>query len=270
MLVVRGDYEVVAKTSEQSRLRLLRLLHVILMAAGQRGYGVRLQAPRDERRRERGHRALQVVIDEDAAISISAHEHLIRKVREKNDREKRWSFLDREYDLVPSGRFVLALRIPWATDTRTRWQDDGKGRLEDRIGEIVWAIGEAANSLIVHRARVAEEARHAEIRQMAAEERAREERQCAEEERRRQERAAQIATHEQGLREDLVRMAGAWRQADTVRAFLDAVEVAVPAADRAEGFRVWLRWATEYAGQLDPLNMPQKIAKALEPDLASG
>lgn len=98
-----------------------------------------------------------------------------------------------------------------------------------------------------------------------AEEKARERRERAEEERQRREQEAREAAHRQGLHDDLLGMANDWKQANIVRAFLAAVEVAVRVPNRGERFRAWLHWATEHVAGLDPLNAPQQIGKALEP-----
>ena len=56
-------------------------------------------------------------------------------------------------------------------------------------------------------------------------------------------------------------MARRWAVASHVRAFLGAVEEAVPPGERHEGFVAWLRWANDKAAALGRLNEPRKIAK---------
>lgn len=49
--------------------------------------------------------------------------------------------------------------------------------------------------------------------------------------------------HERELGKDLAAMAGAWRGARQLRAFLGAVEEGTPAELKTEGFCLWLRRA---------------------------
>jgi hypothetical protein len=74
---------------------------------------------------------------------------------------------------------------------------------------IVWAISETRRGLALHRARLAEQARHAEIARNVAAEREHERRLKAEEERRRREREEREAAHQRGVADALVKMATA-------------------------------------------------------------
>lgn len=85
----------------------------------------------------------------------------------------------------------------------------------------------------------------------------------AEEERQHRERGEREAAHQKALADDLVKMAAAWRQAETIRAFLGTVTEKVADADRSEDFAAWFAWAKEHAEKMDPLTEPKKIAKAL-------
>jgi hypothetical protein len=151
MMTIRGDYRPILKVGETTRRRALRLLHTIFHTVEEHGHQVRLRTSADETPWLRGRSALAVVVDGDP-IAVSLREHLTRLNREPNERERRWPIFARKYDLKPSGELILELHIPWGADTRTRWRDSEKGRLEDVLGEILWAIKEAAHGLVVHRA----------------------------------------------------------------------------------------------------------------------
>jgi hypothetical protein len=88
---------------------------------------------------------LQIVVD-DQPVQISLREHLNRRIHEKTEDEKRHTWLARKYDLEPSGNLILELHVPWGTDTRKRWRDGERGRLEDFLGEIV-CLTSITNSL---------------------------------------------------------------------------------------------------------------------------
>lgn len=264
MLAVRGHREVILKIGEPSRRRVLRLLHTIFTAVEARGPHIRLAKLSEESDWARGRRSLEIVIDE-APVEVTLREHLHRREHEKSEHEKRWPWMGRKYDLEPSGDLMLELRVPWGTGTRTRWRDGEKGRLEDLLGEVIWAVDEAARSLVGHRARLAEQSRLAEIARKEAEERERERQRRAEEERQRREREAREAAHRKALEDDLLRMANEWREADVVRSFLRAVEARLPEPERSSDLRRWLTWATAHAESLDPLRAPERIAKPLAP-----
>jgi hypothetical protein len=267
MPTVRGFSEAVLKVGESTRRRALRLLHLLFKSVEERGHAVRLRKSADTSEWQRGRCALEFVVDGEA-IGLSFHEHLTRKPHEKTEREKRWSVFERSYDLEPSGRLILDLRVPWPTDTRTTWRDTEKGTLESLLPEIVWAVDEAGRALATHRSRLAEQARQAEAARKIAEEREKERLRLEAEEKRRRDELEARAAYKRGLERDLRVMTRRWSSAQAIRSFLAAVEDAIPVVDRGEGARRWLAWAFEYAERLDPLNEPHKIPKDLEPELS--
>lgn len=266
MLAVRGFQQVVLKLGENSRKRALRLLHTLFGSVEKHGHQVRLRRPAETSNWQKGMRAVEIVVD-GAVIDVSLREHLNRTVHQQTEQEKRWTFLSQKYDLQPSGNLLLELHIPWGTDTRTHWRDTEKERLEDLLGEMVWVVDEAARALVGHRERLAERERQAEIDRKVAEEKERERRRREAEEKRRQAEVEARARYQRAVERDLRRAAHHWAVSQQLRSFLDAVEEAVPATDRGEGFRGWLKWAEAYAHRLDPLSEPYKIAKVLDPDL---
>jgi hypothetical protein len=264
---VRGFSQVVLKVSEESRRRALRLLHTLFLNVEARGHQVRLRKPSDPSGWNAHRCALEVVIDGEA-IEMCLREHLNQRLHEKTEAEKRWSWLGRTHDLVASGNLVLELRIGWASDIRKRWRDRENERLEGYLGQVIWAVDEAARALVAYREWQAERARLAEEERKVAEEQTRERRRLEAEEQRRKEELKARERYRRGLERDLARAAHFWASSRRIRRFLDAVEETIPVSDRGEGFRNWLKWAHGYARSLDPLSAPHKLARVLEPDLA--
>jgi hypothetical protein len=254
--------------SQPTRKRAVRLLHSLFVAVEEHGHEVRLSDRSGSPSCERGRRALEIVIDA-SAMEVSLREHLARQVHERTALEEKWTTLARRYDLEPSGDLILELSVPWGTRARTRWRDGEKARLEDLLGEVVGAVHQAAEDLVVHRAQVAEEARRAEVARSLAEEAERKRQHLAEEVRERRQREERFATHRAWLADDLMAMATSWRAAEMLQAFLGALDAKVPSHDRPENFAAWFEWAKEYATRLDPLKDPQALAKVLEPDLTN-
>jgi hypothetical protein len=77
------------------------------------------------------------------------------------------------------------------------------------------------------------------------------------------------AKHQEVLRNNLCAMARHWNEPREVRAFLLAIEQAVPAHDRTEILAAWLEWAAQQVAALDPLMNPDRIAKRMEPALTT-
>lgn len=148
----------------------------------------------------------------------------------------------------------------------TRWRDGEKnGRVEERLGEVLWALDEARRGLAAQQARKAEHERVAEVARQEAAVLQREREREAEEERRHQAEVARAAAHRKALEEHLLRTATAWQQASTVRAFVEAVATALPEGKRGGHVTAWLEWATSFCRELDPLTHPEKVARAVAP-----
>ncbi len=264
MFAVGGHRHVTLKVGEITRKRALRVLHALFSAVEERGHQVRLSKPSERAEWTRAPRTLEFVVG-DAAIEVSIREHLTQRAHEKTETEKKWAFMARKYDLEPSGDLVFEITVPWGTDTQTRWRENEKHRFEDFLGEILWAIDRAAETLVAHRAKVADDAKQAEIARKIAEDIERERKRKAADERQRREREARHAAHRKALHDDLVKMTTDWREADAVRAFLSAVDATMPNAARSEKFSAWFKWAGAQVLALDPLLRPEAIAKAIDP-----
>lgn len=65
-------------------------------------------------------------------------------------------------------------------------------------------------------------------------------------------------------------MALRWREVERVRAFLAAVDAAMPEALRSERFTAWLVMARNYVAEFDPLANLDTIAKDIKPPTNAG
>jgi hypothetical protein len=129
----------------------------------------------------------------------------------------------------------------------TRWEDHDGCLLEDQITEAI--VGMAVAGAHLHRRWVEEQAASQKKQQQEKERRARE--QKAEAEGRERERAAATET---AKRDALLTDAVAWRNAETVRAFVAAAGSAMTGGAVTHGFESWARWALAEATRLDPIS----------------
>ena len=74
--------------------------------------------------------------------------------------------------------------------------------------------------------------------------------------------------HEAALAEDLKDMSDRWHHARRIREFVSAAELALVASvqDDPVERRGWLEWARAYADAIDPICMPDSIAKVVTPE----
>ncbi len=168
---------------------------------------------------------------------------IVERLRRVSHPPPKTSFFGRPtIELVSSGR--LTLEVNPARGAGRSWSD-GVGPLEDALGDVVLGVEDALDE---HRKRREED----EARRLAEEAaRAR----AAEEARRAEYRGALV--------KDLRDMAQRWEEARRVRAFLEAVEPALPVPD--EQATTWLRWAREWAQGHDPLGQPASVPKLVTP-----
>jgi hypothetical protein len=261
VVIVRGQREMVLRMAESNRGRVLWLLHALFVAAEERGCTVRFTKGQQWEAS-----SLQLLMD-GAPVDIAVREHLQRKAHEKAKWERDMpDWLARKYDLEPSGKLLLELDVSWGAETTTRWRDGEKsGRLEERLGEVLWALEEARRGLAAHRAGMAERERLAEVARADGEVRRREREEAAEAERRWLAEVARAAAHRKALGDDLLRAASAWQQASTVRAFVSAVATAIPEDRREPHVGAWFEWAATFCRELDPLSAPMTVPRAVVP-----
>lgn len=158
------------------------------------------------------------------------------------------AMVNRRYEYAPSGQLVLEISAPWGDPSvRRRWADGAKRKVENVLGDVVLGLERSAAAW----------ARWDEDRERERRQRQEEERKAAEEERR--------AAHRAAMSAHLSKAARRWQEAQTITAFLAAVEVRVPPSERSTAFSEWLAWAETHARKLDPLRRPEKLAMPLEP-----
>jgi hypothetical protein len=138
-----------------------------------------------------------------------------------------------DYEAKGTGRLRLELVGPLGTTRRTsKWADRKSWRLEDKLGDVSWAI--EARSV---------DARHAAERK-AAEEAERQQRWEAAME------SARAAAIEQRRGATLRAQVAAWHEAEQIRVWCDAAATRHP-TDPAAG--AWIDWARNYADRVDSL-----------------
>ena len=193
--------------------------------------------------------AIKVNIADRPPVELWMTEHLKRSPHVATADEKSWGALFvRKYDYAHSGELLIEIDAPYAPDgIRRRWSDSSKTPLEDKLGDLVVGVHRAADAL---------QAREDEWRRR---------RQLEEEKRNKELEAARRREHHEALARDLRDMANRWKEAMTLRAFVDAVENDTPADARSSDFSTWVAWARTYAAQFDPLMRPTTIAKRVDP-----
>lgn len=174
------------------------------------------------------------------------------------------------YDAGATGELNLQLRVeqPWIFRGRqSRWGDRTSWKLEERLSHVFREIEER----VIKADRVAEEER------VAAEKRAEEARRAAEERERQWHSLMEQAKKRlvESQRATVLRsQEQAWREAERLREYCDAMEVAHGKhPESAE----WIAWARDFASRLDPLSErpsmpepPEETPEALQEHLPKG
>jgi len=244
---VRGDGHAVFKVGKETERRGLLLLDALFKALTARGHQVEL---RNRSEVDRRRSALLVTINREA-VEFWLVEHADRSAhvptaKELGDQTRfSWS-TPQKFDFTASGRLALEATWTHAEGLRRRWSDGPRQRLEHLLGEAVVGLEAIAAEL-------------GEQRQQLEQERCAEQRRRDEEERKRR----RAAKH-QALANHLVETASRWREAATVRSFLQAACERVPERERSAQFTRWLDWAKEYVERHDPLGDPESIPQALD------
>jgi hypothetical protein len=145
------------------------------------------------------------------------------------------------------GRDTLCLTISTAHEAVSgiplSWRDEDGRKLEQQLTEII--IGMAVAGEHLHRKWLEQQAAWARQRQEEAEREALLRK--AEEERRERERIAAI---EKAKRDALRHDAKAWREANDIRAYVEAIRNTIGSSEIAEA---WARWALAEADKIDPI-----------------
>jgi hypothetical protein len=262
------------EVSRTQVLRATRIVHAVAIEAERRAWSAK--APSES---EDGHGRLSWTGTKDGHLRISAegHDFWLRlheegvhtrgpweqEVRRYRNVSRSWSwYRDRKlpsgpYDADASGRMKLELFCAeyWMFRGRqSRWSDRRSWRLEERLSHLFREIAE----------RVVEAKRAAKDKRIeAAQEAAAARREAAERERQwlkliEQAKERLVEAHRaQRLEEQAV----AWRQAELVRRYCDALEAAQGHDPHAAE---WLAWARSHADSLDPLTKPPTMPEPPE------
>lgn len=248
MLAIRGEGHAVLKVGRETEKRALHILNAIFKALRDRGHGVRLRGGAAYGRESL---VLEALVGGEDPVEfwliehVNQSDHVLTEEERKTKARGGYSWAP-THDFEASGRLIVETHSPGAVELRRRWADGKKQRLEDILGEVVIGLEAVSQAWRADRQR---RARETEVR---------------EDEQRRREEAEHQATHRRALGDDLVRMATAWRTAETVRLFLAAVGEKVPEDERTEQFAAWFAWAKNYMEGMDPLKTPDTIAKHLD------
>lgn len=205
--------------------RALLIMDAILKASEKRGYNVTVSS---------GHQGEETrIVKEGEEVRVSLYEH-IRKVKQEltPEEKKKPPYLLSIPDKYQSdGKLTVKINVRWSS--YQKWSDRKNEPLENRLNDIVAAIVALLESLVYEKRRREEEERHRQevIRQREEEKRKREQ-----------------------LEADVYQ----WRKSENIRDYLDAYETKlikekgriISGSSEAE----WLKWAREYASNLNPLN----------------
>lgn len=148
-----------------------------------------------------------------------------------------------KYDYLPTGRFELYLdpAIWGAPGYKKKWSDSTKKPLEDQLRDIIQGAILIASAL----------KKEGESRERA--ERVRDEQRLKE-----AQEAKRIA-EEEARRRALDNHVANWVKSKQLRAFINDFEKRLMSRRYSEQakqeFRSWIRWASEYANQLDPITL---------------
>lgn len=248
---IRGIGHAVLKVGKDTEPRALRILDALFKAMATRGHEIRF----GERHAGAREYTLEAVIG-GRNVEFWLVERLnqtdhVETAKEKEDKARyNWSHAPR-FDQSPSGELTLEAKAPWNAGFRHRWRDSDKQLIEQRLGEVVLGLEAAAEAWVAQDEHI-EQQRRAVAK--AAHERKLE---------------GLRAAHTEALAKDLIAMANAAEQAETVRRFLQRLEATVPSGQRSDEFTTWLRWAGDHAARLDPLSKPETVAKRMAPDLSN-
>ena len=226
--------------------RALRILQALVLAAEERGWGVRnVEAGHETRRRgggdwtgaNHGH-VLVSVEDFSQAIQIREEGLPSRAQWEKELQASRpyWAGEPRQkpigkYEEKATGKLAIAL-VP--SFGGRKWADRKSWMLEKKLPEVIQEIEISA----------------------AADRHRREEAERAKERRQREWEAAMEAAKEKYLEawraDKLIKRGETWRQVEDLKAYCDAVEARHP-LDRNPETAQWVAWARSYIERVDPL-----------------
>ena len=261
--------------------RAVRIVHVIATETERRGWSVTSSTSEDRDGSgadgrlniEAGGHDFWLHLDEKGVKERGPWEEQVQRVR---DIAARWGshggrdYPSGPYDADATGELGLHLGVnrDWIfRGHQSNWGDRASWQLEERLPHVFREI----------EARIVKADRAEEEERIAAEKRAEEERRAAEERERRwhllmdRARSSLVETQRAAL---LRSQEKAWREAERLREYCDAMEAA---HGGSSGSAEWIAWARDFASRLDPLGEPpimpeppEETPEALQEHLPDG
>ena len=244
---LHGDSGATIRLSPAIQPRALLLLDGLAKALAVRGHEVRFTEPPER------HRPCTLSVH---LSGVEVHLHLVeplvkaqhQRTPEEEARFKKYGFaLARTFELRPSGRLVLSVGSHYSG---RKWSDTAHRTLEGQLGKALLGIEDVAEDRVAAN--------------LAAQEREVRER---EEQHLRDVEQVKV-NYQRALVEDLDKMVARHERASQLRAFLHALDIAVPRQERTAGFAEWVDWAEARAADLDPLTTPKSISKVVRLDFS--
>ena len=181
----------------------------------------------------------------DEIIPFALNEDLNRTEKkltaaQMKEKEKHpWMYSRQEYEYSPNGILSLRIKSDDPLNTRKKWCDGRRQRLEDCLNSFVGGIIKTAIAM-----------KHLRV------ERERKEREWQEERQRREERE-KIRQEEEEKMKVLDREGESWHRSQKIRSYIEAVKkwgIQKYGEIKPDGkLQQWLTWATRQADRLDPL-----------------
>lgn len=236
-----------------SKDRVIGIVDALARACRDRGFALRDGKPGN---RYYGHAA--IVID-DVALWPVLDERMrrvpYRMTEEEVARRRRGGYVyTRTYSYEPTGELTLKIEGPFSTGLQSTWKDSRHQKIETRLNEVMVGLRALANHQLEERRKAAERKRRYDLIQEQ-----------------RGELRQQIVQERKAV-ETLEADAKAWNRAQTLRAYIAAVEHQQVEHGERDGRRGWITWARQQADRLDPLttspssilDIPEHDYKAIE------
>lgn len=244
-LKLRGYGCAVLKVSKEHRRRAILIFDALFKACDENRYKIHFApppqyGPYELKIRSQGE---EIGIGVSERITQTDHKLTPKEIAEKKGGGYSWA---PKYDYTPTGRLTVSLNARYRALKRNSFADGTGRKLEDVLGSVVLALQDGFASLV----------------RMRQEDQVVAERQREEQERRAREQRR--AEHRKALVQDLREMAGQWREAQELRAFLHAVNERIPDQERTGGVLEWLEWARSAVDELDPLAAIERVPKRLD------
>lgn len=225
----RGSDVLDVRVSPLSTSRALRILNTLVKEAERLGFSFATA---------RGRFPESYIVIRGEKVQFGLTEKMRREKRQTKGQRRSW--LDPEWEYLPTDLLQLELKNEYTYGGRKRWRDTKRQKLENMIGAFLSGAFDAALAAKEQRRKWAEERKRREETERL---------------RREQER---LRREEEKRRQDLVSQANRWKQSQTLLAYLSEVERRASLLDLTaaqwQDYEAWLSWAYEHAARLDPLN----------------